>query len=370
MAARRNPKVAAFIATCAAGWGACSSNHGVPLDELVARFTTAACSALTRCHQSSDEAYCEALGLWSDLKETNSLARKVAAAQQGRLKYDGNVAQACLDALATTGCDMWQQGGRYTIGTDACLRFFSGGSVADGAACTVDLECAPGSACMFKSGCDQGACTSSGSGEECVSDDQCPKNNICASQCRAVTLKGLGEYCDAAGLFCQAGLTCCTASSYSSNVCEPPVTEGSLCDYTSDCADGLICLQASGNTLKTCQRIAAKGEACQAPGQCGGIVMSNLTCDLTAQVCVDMPSSGPCGDGKLFGSRCDIATSYCGGTADAPTCLPYSTITTAAVGEACGSAATGKVECDSSGYCELSSADFTGTCVPFPACTP
>ena len=323
----------------------------------------------TRCHLSSDEAYCEALGLWSDLKMENSMARHVAAAKQGTLRYDGNVAQSCLDTLTTAGCNTWQ-GSPDGIIADACRRMFSGGATKDGASCIVDLECTPGSACVYESGCDTGVCAND-SDYQCLSAEQCPTNSVCKYLfCQDAIPRALGQDCDGGNLPCQAGLFCgaTDASSSSAALCYPLLGEGSPCTSINDCADGLICLQIGGTGGATCLRIAAKGESCQQSGQCGGVLMSTLTCDLTAQVCVDMPSSGPCGDEKLFGTRCDIATSYCGGSTDSPTCLPLSTKTTVALGEACGFFAIGTAECDSSTYCEFSGSGSSGTCVPQPTC--
>jgi hypothetical protein len=357
----KNSNAGVAIATLAGILAACGCDNGERIDDLVGDYNAAQCGMFARCHLASDLAYCMAQGMMSDV-----LAAKVAAALAGKLRYDGNAARACLDAWASEACDAWQ-GTELSISlSSSCSQIFSGGFVADGAPCTTDQECVSGSACVVSNHC-PGICTSSGSPIECVDDSQCPKGRVCASSGACLALASpapSGQPCDRLNP-CKPGLYCCQPGYCSpTSVCLPLVTEGGDCGSLNDCADGLICATASSGQHSTCMKLAAKNEACQAPTQCGGLFMSSLTCDMTLQVCVDNPSSGPCGAEKLWGDGCDESASYCDRSASPPTCKGY-----AAIGDPCTPGGSSS-QCGRSGTCQLDSTGTTGTCAATVTCTP
>jgi hypothetical protein len=322
----RSPGVGVMMAMLAGAVAGCGSKDGVPLDDLVAEHTAAECAMWTRCHVSSDQAYCVAVE--STFGTSDRLARDVAAVKAGKAKYDGSMARACLDSFAKTSCDELWSGG---VTERACQGTFSSGTTADGYACAADVECLPGSYCYVYTG---GSCTGI-----------CTRSSTC--QCP------IGQYCS---LF---------------DGCQPQGKEGDYCDWVTGCAAGLTCTPTNDPTtiVAACRKIAGKGEPCEAVNQCGGIIWSTIKCDMTSHVCVDNTSDGACfsvdSDARAA-NGCDPFTSYCDDSTSTLTCKPY----TAALGDPC---IVNRAECGVSAWCQPDPNDSTGMkgfCTANSTCTP
>jgi hypothetical protein len=87
---------------------------------------------------------------YTQINQYNPPAMVEAAITAGKIDFDGAAAKTCLAGIAMTACaTLWANGPDEPA---ACAGVFSG-KVADGAACTVDLECSGA-----QSYCNAGTC--------------------------------------------------------------------------------------------------------------------------------------------------------------------------------------------------------------------
>jgi hypothetical protein len=321
-----------------------------------------------RCRWASDQTYCmklEAASLGHALAGTPSA--DVAAAKAGKRTYDGEKAQACLDAFGTAGCDNYLAAFASTYGL-ACKEVFIGGSVPDGDPCISSSECLLGSTCeIIASDLCIGTCTHSTS---CVYGPPCPKDQVCDENggvCVTPVPPGAADEACGTNDTCQTGLYCDIGGA-----CHPIGAEGQSCWAEWGCAAGLTCTPNDGRSIPIseegiCRKIAAKGEPCQAVNQCGGILLSAIHCDMTSQVCVDNTSDGPCfstDPSDIGRNGCDPFTSYCDGSTSTLTCRPYAL----AIGDPCNG---NNPECGLFAWCQPDPVNVTpALCAAYPVCTP
>lgn len=363
----QGPSVGVVVAMLAGCLSSCGS-LAVPVDDFVPGYYAAECAMWTRCHLSSDQAYCVAVQ--STLTPSDRLVREVAAVKAGKAKYNGQKARACLDAFAGISCDELMSGSSGDP-SRACQGIFSGGTTADGDSCLDTVECHPGSNCALATtdAC-AGVCTSGWTG--CQEDSQCAQGQVCdglwPNDGECVTPRRPGATADSScGTWasCQPGLYCSLW-----NGCQLQGNEGDSCDWFSGCTAGLVCTSEAGTSgSHICRRVAAKGEPCQTDYQCGGLIWSTITCDMTLHVCVDNTSDGPCfsvGSDSRAANGCDPFTSYCDDSTSTLTCRPY----TAAIGDPC---TVNRFGCGLSAKCQPDPTDATrtkGFCVASTVCTP
>lgn len=99
---------------------------------------------------------------YADVNMYNPPAAVEAAITAGKIDFDGVAAKTCLSGIAMTDCPtLWAQGPNMPA---ACDGVFAG-KVADGAACTVDLECS-----NAQSYCEASKCT--------VDTQQAPRTSL------------------------------------------------------------------------------------------------------------------------------------------------------------------------------------------------
>ena len=212
------------------------SAGAIAFDALPAKYAAAACTAYQNCSgpilvslflNGADCASSIAPQL-----ENGAFAlmqQKIAA---GTIRYDGNKAQACLDALSKLSCD-----GLLTRDQPECLAALDGLVAQDGD-CDLNEECAGSALCRSSTG-------------------TCPG--------RCVPLLSAGQACTADG-DCDNGLQC----SGTTKLCVRPAAIGEACEYGSPpCGPGAICLgkDDTAKTPGTCRTAteafsAAAGAAC------------------------------------------------------------------------------------------------------------
>ena len=277
----------------------CGDSGSIPVDELPAKYATAVCTALQNCVGSAvfslflGGANC--VDLTTKRLENGTFALMQQKITAGTIRYDGNKAQACFDALSSLTCD-----GLLQRDQPACLAALDG-VVALGGDCDINEECAGSAICQSSTG-------------------------TCPGKCVALLSAGLA--CSADG-DCASGLQCSSETS----LCVSPAVVGDACEYGSPpCSPGLLCL-GKDETAKTpgvCRSAAdafsaAAGAACDPAA--GILCGSGVSCvadqyDLIGQklvwTCVTIGTylaGGACKPG--FPNACAAGT-YCQTTALTP----------------------------------------------------
>lgn len=322
-----------------------ASGGPVTIDQFSARSAAAFCDLGARCASyanlpglivQSSGGDCDAQ--LTAYYENYVLAPYRDAIEAGHIVYHADRAGICFDAISGVSCE------GLSATPSACGEVFEG-TLADGAACTMQEECSPTSTCTGGTGgC--GVCTHVPQlGEACTDtlgcggDSYCdatsmhcvaeiaeggacsPETNRCAGNlacipsasnpaqgtCGTVPTVGAGESCSAAR--CQAGLTCAVSSTGS--VCRAPRTDGT-CQLSfsgpGDCSATQTC-NASFGADGTCVAIPTTGQTCtstcQAPARCvddgsGGRVC--LVPHANGEACT---VRGDCWSGVCTGSVCE-----------------------------------------------------------------
>jgi hypothetical protein len=282
---------------------------------LSARLLDTLCSARTACGDYPDKATCQA----SVRIDLGQIQADVSA---GKVIYDPTQADACINAIATSvGSCRVSEG--LSIAAAPCNRMFTG-TVAQGGACFMALECVSGA-------CDLTRCV----GPAC-----------CAGTCLpAEPQVQLGGSCNGSGQ-CVAGTFCDV--NRPTPTCAAVKAEGSPCAGSfSECAAGTECrpVDAQGTSL-ACQKLPDEGQACTPTlGDCD--LLTDF-CDQTTATC--KPRLG-------LGSPCS--------TAPVDDCVGYATcdglsgkcVALGRVGDDCslalGPGCLPSLECSGSGTCEL-----------------
>jgi hypothetical protein len=310
---------------------ACQSTP-VAIDDFYPTLTDAACSRLVTCGvlRSHDEC-ARAFRSFPP----NPLRSVKAGVEMGKVKYDGDAARRCADAIAGQSCTVSSDLLRSPDECWAALR----GTVDDGGACALDAECLsqlcgigqcdPGSACCTGSciggrapgsvalggscrgdgecriglRCTAGACAPLQKlGEACSGSTSCAEGLTCRDVCTA--LPGLGELCDGEcrdiDAFCSRGK--CVKLGLSGDLCGPDVECSGYysCDATSHCVlqGGIplgatcqarelcagpagLCVVPPGESTGVCKQIVSDGDACDANRVC----VSPGTCNAGTHTC-------------------------------------------------------------------------------------
>jgi len=269
----------------------------------------------------------------------------------GRIRYDGDLARACVDGLRGAPC--LRDGLPDTVQAD-CLAAVAG-KVAPGGECSGLFECAgglclpdaagacpascpavlgKGASCQLHQGpecdvrqslgCIRGQCRPPGrDGDGCDTDLDCDSEQVCVSGGCAPLLDE-GQPCEGDAA-CEVGLACVGAR------CVRRADEGAQCATTLDevdaafrlagCAGGLVCrgagLTAAGAPVSgVCRRPSDAGGSCD--DEPAGLqefldgCLTGLLC--TGGRCATPPGAGPC----ALHDVCDTTVAYC----DAGQCVP------------------------------------------------
>jgi hypothetical protein len=265
---------------CVVGWvvgalAACSSGATVASTDFDLKLSQAQCARAARCKTFPDEATCNTnVRVVSD----PSVAAAITA---GKIKYDGERAQQCIDAIAKQGCDLTAHDTH--IPPAECTEMYTG-TVKGGDSCSLDTECASGT---------------------CNLPDECPEKACCVGTCRATQDPAEPGGACAKGSDCAEGLVCGTDLT-----CHKPGADSAACGSDRECGDGLACVGANAQTPGHCHALGHAGDACPYV-RCADV---NLRCDATSHLCVAIGLPGdacPNGDECASGIECDPTSHMC-----------------------------------------------------------
>jgi hypothetical protein len=240
------------------------------------------------------------------------------AVDDGRLRYDSNAAQGCLDALGGAPCDDAATALRVLQHCHAVI----GPKVESGGACDGDEECiggrcvgapgcagvcvaypAPGGACVPDGGvadcdptvqyCDGAKCQRhKQSGASCTRDAECAFALVCRGKCGAAPRTGDGKPC-AMDAPCGDGSYCAGGG------CTPRVPSGTSCLDPAACQTGLGCQGFGvdgGVRAGVCEPWRDIGQPC-ALGAAGTSCPSSQLCQPNAGADLDGGLGGLCAAG-------------------------------------------------------------------------
>lgn len=194
---------------------------GVDIQEFQDEAIDARCEYLTRCGLFPSANDCRA-----DFDATTAPSTSiVAAVDAGKVVYDEDLAEDCLEALREGSCSQ-------TASLDPKCEDIFTGTIADGGMCAFDDECVSGR-------CSVEDCTMACCPGTCMPARPTPK---------------IGEMC----LFiCEAGAYCGADS-----ICHALQPKGAACDAPFACDDGLYCNGLTSMMSGTCTALPNTGEAC------------------------------------------------------------------------------------------------------------
>ena len=289
-----------LIGAGVAASSACQNNtqfvdEGIPFSEMPEEMAQATCAWVEGCWTSARLDLRDQCLARVTPNVVNAVGPAIAAGiDDGRIVYDAQNAQSCLDATASCSRDQQQPpacldtfAGQVPVGGD-CLNSFD---CAGGVACIADAVCpgtctawgGAGVACRSSYDCDRnlrclgGVCTATGSeNAPCTSDNDCNYALLCLS------VEGAGKCVDpGAYLTGKAGEACGT---FATGIPGAP-----LCEIE------LVCVQDGPDaTTGTCAERVAAGAACSLAflSQCP----PGYYCTGTPGLCEVLPTSGACAD--------------------------------------------------------------------------
>ncbi len=270
---RRIHVVAAF-----ALWGCGDDVRGLTFETFGAAGLDARCSYLVRCGEFPDPPTCVAYF------RSSVDAELAAALDAGKVVYDREQAQHCVDEQAAASCDLTRREARVA---GACTKVFTG-KVKDGDECAFDAECASHDCDVpscTRDTCCPGTCKPTQRPSEidgacevnahCVADTYCGKDHLCHA------LAAMGNPCDDDSQ-CDYGLGCIGATDLQSGTCRTMPLIGESCPYRR-CAE----LGARCDATSTCVPVGLAGTACPMSDECSPFAH----CD-PAHQCADAPALG------------------------------------------------------------------------------
>jgi hypothetical protein len=323
-----------------------SCGGGLTLDEYPSAFRDAYCKYLTRCGEFPDVTTCENANIGLNIHLDPSSQAEV---DQGKVSFDGSLAQDCLDAFGSQTCDTTDEDGRAFF--PAKCRDITKGSVGSGGACADNAECKSQicniPACSMA--CCQGTCMGDAPPALGGAGDACSTSSSCA----------VGFFCD-----------------FTTQMCAQLEPAGATCNSTSECAYGLGCAGTGG--MRTCKTLPTLGQPCpdgvcrdagtfcNSAGQCAKIGLAGASCtgnlaecssfypcDAQAMKCTAAPGLGePCTN------RCFDADTFCDTSSTAPTCVKT---------HPDGGTCTVNSQCEND-YCDTGSGAGSGSCGTAPVC--
>ncbi len=297
------------IAACSGS--SSSDSNPIPIDQIPAELAKSYCAAEQACAPFFYEiAFTNTDCIASVTKEFQEASFNdiQAAVTAGTVKYDGDLARTCANAISAGSCSVLDNNT-----PDSCQKALSG-ATATGGDCDIDAECTGLARCDVSGGACPGKCAPRASaGVACGKDGDCALGFVCSpvtSKC--VTPAASDEPCGgtvagncAAGLICTGNNddkktpgTCKAAASVLSK------NAGDDCDLQQGtwCADTLSCVAESitGTTLNSkCHTIGAAGASCGfgIPGNCPKgqycpLQVADLLAGTFTANCADLPTEG------------------------------------------------------------------------------
>lgn len=309
-------------------------------DDFVKDITDTTCERVFQCPEKApglvfylgrfeNESECKIV-LNEASKADESTEQIRLAVEQGRIEYNGDQAEECLQALSAE-----LDGARCAANFDtddipACDSVFVG-KVAAGGDCAITAECANGlfceavssqacggrcqalsaegegcgsnaapcdddTTCLIPEGQGTGMCVADHSianNEYCSDTAQCDRNSICAgNRCRAKQDANVvmeNDNCDLdLSDICQPGLVCTDLNLiFQQGTCKPPGGQGAPCYLLTECAVGFTCRDATVFNRGSCEPVGMEGDECSDDFDCASFVCrdgecaSNEVCELS-----------------------------------------------------------------------------------------
>jgi hypothetical protein len=206
----------------------------------------------------------------------------LASMAAGRLRFEGDKAETCLDSVSSTAAEC----PTVMEEVDECDHVVSGLVGPDGE-CAYDEECSGQARCHAVGAGAAGRCyDKAGQDGLCESILDCQEGLFCYQGattqyvCVAIPTVGPGETCNGATLACGPGYYCDNGF----DTCEAQKAAGESCSSPAECQEGLIC---DGNNR--CAAGLGVGQACSYyETECA----ANLYCDTTTSMCAARKGSG------------------------------------------------------------------------------
>jgi hypothetical protein len=283
------------------------AQSGSAVGAFLADYVRAECEENVRCGGFPDVLICERYMLYNE-RYAKGILDIDYAVSNGRTAFYPGYANSCLTPISSMPCT---RTALSQVDVNAQCAPVLQGTLAAGAICFSNAECAGGGSC---------------SADPCPTDGTC-----CQSRCTAPPSapQPLGSACDWS---CAAGAYCDRTNVPGTCRAQQPI--GQACTSSGDCVAGSACVPDNG--AGTCMAFVPDGQACTASG---------AMCDTLANYCD--PVSGTCISRGKPGAACS----------ESAQCLPYA-ICVAGVcqtrpneGEACEADAGSNARC------------LVGTCV-------
>ena len=288
---------------------ACGSSS-VSFSDYPDSFRDAYCRYLARCGVFPDASTCEHANTDLDLFIDASAQ---AAVDMGKVIFDGETAQKCLDQFGAQTCDTTDESGRaFPAACDQIIH----GTVDAGGACAFSEECTSGMcdipACSMA--CCIGTCIGDappapgGPGTACNTSSDCTNDSFCDFSLNmpvCTALRAAGETCHAT-TECAYGLGCAGTTTFT---CKTLPTLGEPCPDR-------VCRDAGNycNGDGVCAKLGLAGDACASAEDCSPA----YPCDFTTMKCTQGPRTGEACDAD---HRCFDADTFCDTAAASPTCV-------------------------------------------------
>ncbi len=361
--------------------GGAGGGSGLAVDGYRAGITTSVCVLWVRCGRMSSQQGCLDAQVYSGAVTSAFWASLDVSLSARRSAFDPLQAQACLDFIRNTQrCDQSDQGP-----CDLAFR----PTVADGAPCFLEGECAAASYCTAQDPTCPGSCqprkalgTSATSQLECVRgatlyEGRCaalvPIGNSCAPASGTTAKKSCvaGAYCAASdvcqaqavvGGACPIPQACAYPASCVMGVCRAMLGPGQVCRYNvgESCQGDLHCERQRTDISGTCTAYLNSGAACLESNSC----KPPLVCTGGDQFAPNGGRQGQCTAPLALGAPCNA---YTYGECGAGWCRPSasgSSSGSCSARLAFGAACTGfEAGCPQGGYC------LAGVCRRY-YCTP
>jgi hypothetical protein len=187
--------------------GGGGGSSGIPLSELPGKLADSLCAAYQNCYGPIfavflNGADCSAVTL--QRIQNGSFPQLQGKIDQGKIRYDGSKAQACLDSLSVRTCATMLE-----RDSPECLAALDG-TVDIGGACDLDEDCKGKALCKSSSGTCPGQCTSLlVAGQACAQDSDCQDGLQCSTETKLCVLPaGNDQPCEYGSPPCGPGLLC------------------------------------------------------------------------------------------------------------------------------------------------------------------
>jgi hypothetical protein len=292
---------------------ACGTDS-VSLEDYPQELRDSFCRNFVKCGMAKDLDTCRKLNFGIDPYLT---ASGRAAFEMNKSEFNGGKAQACVDAIANSSCDVTGDLQRALLGgplPEACDQVVAG-ALHNGEACGLDSECRSLQCNVPR--CNMACCTGTCAG------DTAPVRAKAGESCLEVNCVA-DAYCD-----------------FGTDLCAPLKPLNATCTSIFECQLDLVCLRSG--LAGTCVKLPKLGEACQ--NFCQDI---GATCSPTSKTCVKV---GLAGDACTTADDCSLlygcdGTAHCSG------------------GLALGAACAFDDHCiDPRAFCDVAAGANTGTCI-------